>query len=72
MVIINDYYFFQERSFFQRKSLSAAIMSQARDVLRTQVGGNSGTDKMAMQWNLYNENGKILLKAHKFHHLPGM
>ena len=25
-----------------------------------------------MQWNLYNEPGKVLLKAHKFHHFSGM
>ena len=23
-----------------------------------------------IQWNLYNETGKVLLKRHKFHHLP--
>ena len=26
---------------------------------------------MLLQWNLYNETGKVLLKTHKFHHLPG-
>ena len=25
-----------------------------------------------IQWNLYNETGEVLLKKHKFHHLPGM
>ena len=24
----------------------------------------------AIRWNLYNESGKVLLKAHKFHELP--
>ena len=26
---------------------------------------------MLIKWNLYNETGKVLLKTHKFHHLPG-
>ena len=25
-----------------------------------------------LQWNLYNETGKVLLKPHKFHHLSHM
>ena len=25
---------------------------------------------LAIQWNLYNETGKLLIKTHKFHHLP--
>ena len=27
--------------------------------------------EVLLQWNLYNETREVLLKAHKFHHLPG-
>ena len=29
------------------------------------------TGFIVLQWNLYNETGKVLLKTHKFHHLSG-